>query len=144
MNFVRHGQLFATLSTTGCQYATTVGSLHTLTKTMLVISLSVVGLECSFHFCYAVFLFLIYISLSEKGQHLPLLQTSRPRFPLRHLLTSGCKGRKTFVIEQKTYALFTHLQTFRLVIGALQCLYHHFPMPSHLLILQKSALLVRL
>ena len=69
MNFVRHGQLFATLSATGCQYTTAVGCLHTLTETMLVISLSVVGLECSFHFCYAVFLFLIYISLHEKGQH---------------------------------------------------------------------------
>ena len=69
MNFVRHGQLFATLSATRCQYATAVGCLHTLTETMLVISLSVVGLECSFHFCYAVFLFLIYISLHEKGQH---------------------------------------------------------------------------
>ena len=69
MNFVRHGQLLATLSATRCQYATAVGCLHTLTETMLVISLSVVGLECSFHFCYAVFLFLIYISLHEKGQH---------------------------------------------------------------------------
>ena len=66
MNFVRHGQLLATLSATRCQYATAVGCLHTLTETMLVISLSVVGLECSFHFCYAV---LIYISLHEKGQH---------------------------------------------------------------------------
>ena len=66
---VRHGQLLATLSATGCQYTTAVGCLHTLTETMLVVSLTIVGLECSFHFCYAVFLFLIYISLREKGQH---------------------------------------------------------------------------
>ena len=57
MNFVRHGQLFATFGTTSGQNATTVSCLHTLTETMLVVSLSVVGLECSFHFRYAVFLF---------------------------------------------------------------------------------------
>ena len=69
MNFVRNGQLFATFCTTSCQYATAIGSKHTLTETMLVVSLTIVGLECSFHFCYAVFLFLIYISLSGKGKH---------------------------------------------------------------------------
>ena len=57
MNFVRHGQLLATFGATSSQYATTISSLHTLTETMLVVSFSVVGLECSFHFCYAVFLF---------------------------------------------------------------------------------------
>lgn len=57
MNFVRNGQLFATFCTTSCQYATAIGSKHTLTETMLVVSLTIVGLECSFHFCYAVFCF---------------------------------------------------------------------------------------
>ena len=54
MNFVRNGQLLATFCTTSCQYATAISSLHTLTETMLVVSLTIVGLECSFHFllCY--------------------------------------------------------------------------------------------
>ena len=62
MNFVGYGQLLATLSATGSQNAATVSRLHALTETMLVVSLSVVRLECSFHFRYAVFCFLIYIS----------------------------------------------------------------------------------
>ena len=62
VNLVRYGQLLATLGATSCQYATTVSRLHTLTETMLVVSLSVVRLECSFHFRYAVFIFLICIS----------------------------------------------------------------------------------
>lgn len=61
MNFVRNGQLLATFCTTSCQYATAISSLHTLTETMLVVSLTIVGLECSFHFfCYAIFLFFWY------------------------------------------------------------------------------------
>ena len=54
MNFVRNGQLLATFCTTSCQYATAISSLHTLTETMLVVSLTIVGLECSFRFllCY--------------------------------------------------------------------------------------------
>ena len=61
MNFVGNGQLLATLCAACSQYAATVSRLHALTETMLVVSLSVVRLECSFHFRYAVFL-LIYIS----------------------------------------------------------------------------------
>ena len=57
MYFVRHGELLATLCTTGSQYAATISRLHALTETMLVVSLSVVRLECSFHCSYAVFLF---------------------------------------------------------------------------------------
>ena len=58
--FVRHSQFFAALSATRSQYATTISRLHTLSETMLVVSFSVVGLECSFHFCilfryYSVF-----------------------------------------------------------------------------------------
>lgn len=66
MNFVRYGQLLATFGATSSQYATTISSLHALTETMLVVSFSVVGLECSFHFCYAVFFVLIYISVERE------------------------------------------------------------------------------
>lgn len=59
--FVRHSQFFAALSATRSQYATTISRLHTLTETMLVVSFSVVGLECSFH-CVMLFFCLIYIS----------------------------------------------------------------------------------
>ena len=51
---VRHSQFFAALSATRSQYATTISRLHTLTETMLVVSFSVVGLECSFH-CVMLF-----------------------------------------------------------------------------------------
>lgn len=57
MNFVRNGQFFTTLGTAGSQYAAAVSRLHAVTETMLVVSLSVVRLECSFHCSYAVFLF---------------------------------------------------------------------------------------
>ena len=49
MNFVGNGYLLTTLSAAGSQYAAAVCGLHTLTETMLVVSLSVVRLECSFH-----------------------------------------------------------------------------------------------
>ena len=47
--FVRNCQLCATLCATCCQYATAVLCGHSLTETVLVLSLSVRGLECSFH-----------------------------------------------------------------------------------------------
>ena len=53
--FVRNGQLLAALGTTSGQYAATISRLHALTETMFVVSLAVVGLECSFHCVYAVF-----------------------------------------------------------------------------------------
>ena len=53
--FVRNGQFLAALGTTSGQYAATISRLHALTETMLVVSLPVVGLECSFHFCILVF-----------------------------------------------------------------------------------------
>ena len=48
----RYGKFLATLIATGCEHATTILSLHAQTESMLVDSLSVVGLECSFHFAY--------------------------------------------------------------------------------------------
>ena len=55
VNLVANGQLLATLGATGSQYAAAISRLHALTETMLVVSLPVVGLECSFHFCILVF-----------------------------------------------------------------------------------------
>lgn len=52
VNFVRNGELLAALGTTGSEYATTICSGHTLTETMLVVSLAIVGLERSFHFAF--------------------------------------------------------------------------------------------
>lgn len=46
---IGYGQLLATLGAACGQYATTVGGLHTMAETMLVVSLAVVGLECTFH-----------------------------------------------------------------------------------------------
>ncbi len=55
IEFVRYSQFLATLSTTASQYATTVCSCHSFTETVFVFSLSVRGLECSFH-CYILIL----------------------------------------------------------------------------------------
>lgn len=110
MNFVRYGQLFATFGATSSQYATTISSLHALTETMLVVSFSVVGLECSFHFCYAVFLFWYTYQLSGKGQHFTIDTDLTASLSMRHLLTSGCKGRKTFVNEQTIILVFCYLR----------------------------------
>lgn len=55
MLLIRYGQLLATLSAAACQYATTIGSSHSLTETVLVSAAAVRGLECSFH-SYVLFL----------------------------------------------------------------------------------------
>ena len=60
MSLVRNGQFLAALGTTSGQYAATISRLHALTETMFVVSLAVVGLECSFHCVYAVFLFVVF------------------------------------------------------------------------------------
>ena len=58
VHFVGDGQFLTTFSAAGSQDATAISGLHTLTETVLVVSLSVVRLKCSFHCCYAVlFLF---------------------------------------------------------------------------------------
>jgi hypothetical protein len=60
MLLIRYGQLLATLSAAACQYATTIGSSHSLTETMLVSTAAVRGLECSFHSYVFVYLFSPY------------------------------------------------------------------------------------
>lgn len=47
---VRNGEFLAALCATGGENATTIGGLHALTETVLVIALAIVRLECSFHF----------------------------------------------------------------------------------------------
>ena len=91
--FVRNSQFLSTFSTTCCQYSTAVCSSHSLTETMFVLSLSVRGLECSFHLCI-----LFYVII---------------------LTNSGCKNRYFFQINQeitlflsKVFAIFTDLRYF--------------------------------
>ena len=55
---VGDGQLFAAFGAAGCQYAATVSGGHSFTETVLVSSLSVRGLECSFHRC--IFFMLLF------------------------------------------------------------------------------------
>lgn len=47
--FVRNSEFLSALGATCSQYSTTVGGSHSLTETVLVFSLSVRGLKCSFH-----------------------------------------------------------------------------------------------
>ena len=55
---VGDGQLLAAFGAAGCQYAATVSGGHSFTETVLVSSLSVRGLECSFHRC--IFFMLLF------------------------------------------------------------------------------------
>ena len=54
MFLVRYGQFLATLCATACQYTATIGSSHSLTETVLVVTATVVGLKCSFHIDYCL------------------------------------------------------------------------------------------
>ena len=90
--FVRNGQLLAALGTTSGQYAATISRLHALTETMFVVSLAVVGLECSCHCVYAVFVCCLGLrGLPEREAGLPL-----PKGEEGALQSSGCKGMQTF------------------------------------------------
>lgn len=66
VHFVRNCELLTTLCTTSGQHAATVCSQHTLTETMLIVSLSVVGLECPFHCLYILFLLFVYRSAKQE------------------------------------------------------------------------------
>ena len=56
VELVRNGQLLTTLCATCSQYSATISGSHSLTETVLVLSLSVRGLKCSFHL-----IFLLYV-----------------------------------------------------------------------------------
>ena len=51
VTFVGNSELLTTLSTTCGEHAAAISCQHTFTETVLILSLAVVGLECSFH-CY--------------------------------------------------------------------------------------------
>ena len=61
--FVRNCKLCTSFCTTSCQYATAILCSHSLTETVLVLSLSVRGLECSFHRLIYLYVFLFNFSL---------------------------------------------------------------------------------
>ena len=58
--FVRNSELLTAFGTTRSQNATTVGSRHALTETMLIVSLAIVGLERSFHVVYIDIIMLLW------------------------------------------------------------------------------------
>ena len=67
--FIRYGKLLTAFGTTRSQNATAVCSGHTLTETMLVVSLAIVGLERSFHFFISILLlFCTMLTHSSFGQ----------------------------------------------------------------------------
>ena len=70
--FVRNCQLCATLCATCCQYATAVLCGHSLTETVLVLSLSVRGLECSFHCLIFLYVFLFKSTLGHSARKITL------------------------------------------------------------------------
>ena len=56
--FVRNCKLCTSFSATSSQYAAAILSSHSLTETVLVFSLSVRGLECSFHRLIYLYVFI--------------------------------------------------------------------------------------
>jgi len=50
VTLVRNCEFLATLGAAGGEHAAAIGCQHTFTKTVLVLSLAIVGLKCSFHF----------------------------------------------------------------------------------------------
>ena len=95
--FVGNGQFLAALGTTSGQYAATISRLHALTETMFVVSLAVVGLECSFHCVYAVFCLLSWASRTAGtgGAGYRCRRAKRGLFNLR-----GAKVCKLFEMSQ--------------------------------------------
>ena len=89
MYLVGNGQLLATLGAAGSQHAAAIGSLHALTEAMLVISLSVVRLECSFHFLMLLLIVSVSTLLGCKFTTIyPISQGARAFFTLRSASTA--------------------------------------------------------
>ena len=60
---VGNGELLATFGAAHGKHAATVLGGHALTEAVLIVALSVVGLECSFHLCMSFFSFLLELRL---------------------------------------------------------------------------------
>ena len=61
VTLVRYGQLLATLGAAGSEHAAAISGEHTFTESVLVLSLAIVGLECSFH-CVILLFLLSYVA----------------------------------------------------------------------------------
>jgi len=84
VNLIGNGQFLATFGAARCQNSATVGGLHTVTETVLVVSLAVVGLECTFHcmFCFYYLLFesLLWVSGCKVSERLTNRKDKLPFF----------------------------------------------------------------
>jgi hypothetical protein len=59
---IRYCQFLTTLGTTASQYSATVSGSHSFTESVFVFSLSVRGLECSFHFYILFYVIIIHLN----------------------------------------------------------------------------------
>lgn len=60
---VRNGELLSSLGAACCQHSAAIGCSHSFTESVLVLSLSVRGLECSFH----LFIFFTLLFAENQG-----------------------------------------------------------------------------
>ena len=113
-----NGKLLAALLAAHRQNTTAICSGHTLAEAMLVHSLSVVGLECSFHLvsCYLLLLFIQYLHLFHpslrhhdqrernglKSMRPLMLTASR----IGHWRISACKISENLIITQSFTAFY--------------------------------------
>ena len=67
--FASNCERLATLLTASSKNATAISSLHTETETVLVNSLAVVRLECSFHLSFIFILVIIILTNSGAKRH---------------------------------------------------------------------------
>ena len=63
--FVGYSQFLTTFSATGSQYAASVGSCHSLQKTVLVATFALGRLKCTFH----IRIFLVFIRVFGTYRH---------------------------------------------------------------------------
>ena len=74
MSLVRNGQFLAAFGTTRSQYTTAIGCGHSLTEAVLVVATAVVGLKCSFHIFFALFVVHFCISKCKIRHFFSILQ----------------------------------------------------------------------
>lgn len=98
-------QFLAAFSTAGSQHSAAVLCLHAVAEPMFVISLSVVGLKCSFHFLMLVFLFCLFLSASRaslRGSPIKIWVAK-----LRFLFVKP-KYTEPFLLFCKSFSLFLY------------------------------------